>query len=144
MATTGNDKSAIPPKEPGHTYPIPLTGSAVAASQPTNKTPVPEYDPSIPQSYSQPLTSAPYDEPQCHRNVGESAPPKSQHSWPYHLQNVGMHSATPLNNFAAKMGSESFMPVTMDKECKKAARILCGFCSKHSPSCDDVFGKNTY
>ena len=71
------------------------------------------------------------DEPQTSRCVDETGHPVPEHAWPRNLQNVGMHSAEPLNEFAAKMGSESFMPVSMDKECEKAARILRSFCSKY-------------
>jgi SH3 domain-containing YSC84-like protein 1 len=118
MATTGSAESAIPPNEPSHVYHNPPTGPAVAVSQQHA------------------------NDPPNYREVDESGRSPSQHAWPQSLQNVGMHSATPLNNFAARVGSESFMPVTMDKECEKAARILRGFCSKHNPSGDDVPGKN--
>ncbi len=144
MATTGNEESAITPKDHSHVYANPPTGSAVAAPQTLNGTPIPEYDPSKPHSYSPPHTSATSDEHHRIHKESESGHPKSQHGWPQRLQNVGMHSATTLNDFAAKMGSESFMPVTMDKECEKAARILSGFCSKYNPFYDDAPGKNIW
>lgn len=34
----------------------------------------------------------------------------------------------PINTIANKLGSEAFWPMTMDKECDKAARILRAFC----------------
>ncbi|KAH8888159.1 hypothetical protein GQ53DRAFT_614227, partial [Thozetella sp. PMI_491] len=37
-------------------------------------------------------------------------------------------AAKPFNTLANKMGSETFLPTTMDKECDKAARILKSFC----------------
>lgn len=48
------------------------------------------------------------------------------------LSALGNMAASPLNMLANKMGSESFLPATMDKECEKAARVLKGFCSKFS------------
>ena len=41
-------------------------------------------------------------------------------------------AAVPANNFAVKMGSESFLPMAMDQECDKAARILQSFCGMSS------------
>ncbi|EPE08350.1 las seventeen-binding protein [Ophiostoma piceae UAMH 11346] len=46
------------------------------------------------------------------------------------LSALGARAASPINQLANKMGSEGFLPDTMDKECEKAARVLQGFC-KH-------------
>jgi len=43
------------------------------------------------------------------------------------LAGWGSKAAAPLNALANKMGSESFLPTTLDKECEKAARILRSF-----------------
>lgn len=43
---------------------------------------------------------------------------------------LGAKAAAPINAFANKMGSQAFLPSTMDKECEKAAAILTSFCSK--------------
>lgn len=41
---------------------------------------------------------------------------------------LGSKAAQPINALANKMGSQAFLPSTMDKECKKAAEILASFC----------------
>lgn len=123
----------ISPKEPSHADRNPHTGSAVAAPEHSNGTPVQHGRP----------TSAAHEELQSQdKAVHDPNGLMSQHAWPQNVQNIGMHSATPLNNFATKVGSESFMPTTMDKECEKAARILRGFCSKYNYYSDGVSGNN--
>ena len=81
------------------------------------------------QSYAYP---PPPTRPQ---DAGESAPstaaPSGHHSGLSHrLSALGTMVASPINMLANKMGSEGFLPATMDKECEKAARVLKGFCSK--------------
>ncbi|KAI0847183.1 DUF500-domain-containing protein [Daldinia vernicosa] len=44
------------------------------------------------------------------------------------LHGWAMKVGTPINKLTNKLGSEAFMPTTMDKECDKAARILKSFC----------------
>lgn len=44
-----------------------------------------------------------------------------------------MKAAAPINSIAHKLGSQSFLPETLDKECEKAATILKAFCSKFVP-----------
>ncbi|KAK2601854.1 hypothetical protein QQS21_004540 [Conoideocrella luteorostrata] len=39
-------------------------------------------------------------------------------------------AAAPINSLAHKLGSQSFLPETLDKECDKAASILKSFCVK--------------
>lgn len=58
----------------------------------------------------------------------DGAPKKS--NWAQRLSSIGSKAAAPLNMIANKLGSEAFLPSTMDKECEKAARILRNFCSK--------------
>ncbi|PTB63623.1 hypothetical protein BBK36DRAFT_1125537 [Trichoderma citrinoviride] len=41
-----------------------------------------------------------------------------------------MKAAAPINSIAHKLGSQSFLPETLDKECDKAATILKAFCKK--------------
>ncbi|ROV97782.1 hypothetical protein VPNG_08638 [Cytospora leucostoma] len=48
--------------------------------------------------------------------------------WGQRLSLWGGKAATPFNVLANKLGSEAFLPGTMDKECEKAARILRSFC----------------
>lgn len=61
----------------------------------------------------------------------DGAPKKA--GWGQRFSAWGGKAATPFNMLANKLGSESFLPDTMDKECEKAARILRSFCSKSSP-----------
>ncbi|KAK2607106.1 hypothetical protein N8I77_005811 [Diaporthe amygdali] len=56
----------------------------------------------------------------------DGAPKKA--GWGQRLSAWGGKAATPFNMLANKLGSESFLPDTMDKECEKAARILKSFC----------------
>lgn len=39
-------------------------------------------------------------------------------------------AAVPVNNWAVRMGTESFLPMPMELECDKAARILQSFCGR--------------
>ncbi|KAL1884069.1 hypothetical protein Daus18300_000178 [Diaporthe australafricana] len=56
----------------------------------------------------------------------DGAPKKA--GWGQRFSAWGGKAATPFNMLANKLGSESFLPDTMDKECEKAARILKSFC----------------
>lgn len=58
----------------------------------------------------------------------DGAPKKT--NWTQRLSVLGTKAAAPFNMLANKLGSETFLPSTMDKECDKAARILKSFCSK--------------
>ncbi|KAF4415478.1 hypothetical protein F53441_14627 [Fusarium austroafricanum] len=44
------------------------------------------------------------------------------------LHDLSAKIAGPVNGFANKLGCETFMPTSLDKECDKAARILTSFC----------------
>ncbi|POS77843.1 DUF500 and UBA/TS-N domain-containing protein [Diaporthe helianthi] len=48
--------------------------------------------------------------------------------WGQRFSAWGGKAATPFNMLANKLGSESFLPDTMEKESEKAARILRSFC----------------
>lgn len=50
--------------------------------------------------------------------------------WGERFSQFGLKAAAPINNIAHKLGSQSFLPETLDKECDKAATILTAFCSK--------------
>lgn len=50
--------------------------------------------------------------------------------WSARFSNLGIKAAAPINQLAHKLGSQSFLPETMNKECDKAASILQSFCSK--------------
>lgn len=51
-------------------------------------------------------------------------------SWSSRFASLGLKAAAPINQLAHKLGSQSFLPETMPKECDKAAGILQSFCSK--------------
>ncbi|GKT87550.1 LAS seventeen-binding protein [Colletotrichum tofieldiae] len=57
-------------------------------------------------------------------------PQKEKKGWGERLSQIGMKAAVPINALANKMGSQSFLPTTMDKECEKAAKILRSFCKE--------------
>lgn len=122
-----------------------------APAQHTNEKPLPDYNPSqygaghhYQQQYDGPPGSAPdasgaYADPAA-AHAAYTAPvatdpagQKAHRGWGERLSQIGMKAAVPINALANKMGSQSFLPTTMDKECEKAAKILKSFCSKSSP-----------
>lgn len=156
MSAPGNDKILAEHQEyypppppgppPGHTStaapaapgaPIHPT-SKPAVAQHSNETPIsdyniPAYHPSQAppgQYYPPPDASELYDDdsPAHHHHEDGSAASKS--SWSQRFSGLASKAAVPFNALANKMGSEAFLPTTMDKECEKAARILRGFCSR--------------
>jgi hypothetical protein len=60
---------------------------------------------------------------------GDPNRPQKQ-GWSERLHQMGMKAADPINALAHKLGSQSFLPMPLDKECEKAAIILSSFCSK--------------
>jgi len=100
-----------------------------------NDTPLADY-------YSTPnddlYSATPTDErppqfPTGHAHHGEAAaaahPAAKRASWTQKLAGWGTRAAGPINALANKLGSESFLPSTLDMESEKAARILKSFCS---------------
>lgn len=83
-------------------------------------------------AYQQQQQQPPY---QTQETPHQPPPPDSDGApqkvgWGQRLSLWGGKAATPFNVLANKLGSEAFLPGTMDKECEKAARILRSFCSK--------------
>ncbi|KAK2059656.1 hypothetical protein LY76DRAFT_592115 [Colletotrichum caudatum] len=78
-----------------------------------------------------PQGGGPYTDPAA-AHAAYIADPSSHHKekkgWSERLSQIGMKAAVPINALANKMGSQSFLPTTMDKECEKAAKILRSFC----------------
>lgn len=120
----------FPPPPPG-----PPPAHSTYAPQHSNENPIPEYaippyDPSKKEESDfvgpSPTPTGLYDDadppPQGHHHSGKSG-------WSQRFSDWGNKAAAPLNSLVNKMGSETFLPTTMDKECEKAARILKGFCS---------------
>lgn len=131
----------FPPPPPG-----PPPGHNGLAMNPNDR-PAPDssselYD-STPATHSeakfQPQAHPPTEPQQTAHQVpppdSDGAPKKA--GWGQKLSAWSGKAATPFNMLANKLGSESFLPDTMDKECEKAARILRSFCSKpnltHAP-----------
>lgn len=50
--------------------------------------------------------------------------------WGRRISMLSSRAAAPFNMLANKLGAETFLPSTMEKEVEKAARILMAFCSK--------------
>lgn len=50
------------------------------------------------------------------------------------MHELGTKAAEPINAMANKVGSQAFLPSTMDKECDKAANILLSFCEDGAQS----------
>lgn len=63
-------------------------------------------------------------------STSEQAHPHKKHGWSERFSSLGIKAAAPINSLAHKLGSQSFLPETLDKECEKAASILRTFCSK--------------
>ncbi|KAH8179148.1 las17-binding protein actin regulator domain-containing protein [Sarocladium implicatum] len=107
---------------------------------------IPQYNPADPAFASSPAVKIPED-PQT-SNIGgaaagnpapaspTAASPTSPEgdgahkssSWSARFSNLGMKAAAPINQLAHKLGSQSFLPETMNKECDKAASIMQSFC----------------
>ena len=62
-------------------------------------------------------------------------------AWSDKLHKLGHKAAAPINAIANKIGSQAFLPTTMDKECEKAAAILLSFCSTFDFSPATVSGR---
>ncbi|KAK3312920.1 hypothetical protein B0H66DRAFT_569193 [Apodospora peruviana] len=105
----------IPQYDPAHPHyaPPPVAASNNAADDIYDATPTDEHPPQFPP---RPSGQQPHDEG------------ASKSSWGHKLAGWGSKAAAPFNALANKMGSETFLPTTMDKECEKAARILKSFC----------------
>lgn len=132
-----------PPPPPG-----PPPGHNGLAMNPSSTTDshAPSPSPYVPDShselYDEPQRPALPERPAVQQTPHQPPPPDSdgapkKASWGQRFSSFGTKAAAPFNMLANKLGSENFLPSSMDKECEKAARILRNFCSK---SClvDDV------
>ena len=125
-----------PGPPPGHNglamnpsdYPVPDSNSELYDNTPSTH---PESQAQA-QAQAQPLTGAQQTAHQVPPPDSDGAPKKA--GWGQRFSAWGGKAATPFNMLANKLGSESFLPDTMDKECEKAARILRSFCSKSNPA----------
>ncbi|KND87714.1 Protein YSC84 [Tolypocladium ophioglossoides CBS 100239] len=93
---------------------------------------IPAYNPAAPvfapppnvENVGKPTSSTPSTQPDPHH----AAPAKP--GWGERLSHLGAKAAAPINTLAHKLGSQSFLPEPLDKECDKAAAILKAFCKK--------------
>jgi hypothetical protein len=166
MSATENDKNfaAEPARQDEPFFPTPPSDPPpCSTAQHSNEAPIPEltippYDPSNPMS--SPSLTTHTDSDICEATqVEENAPqlppqlpPPGQQSqkelqgtrksgWGRRLSGWGSKAATPFNALANKMGSETFLPTSMAKECDKAARILKSFCSRCPTPFSFIFKK---
>ncbi|KAL6864631.1 hypothetical protein J3F83DRAFT_761950 [Trichoderma novae-zelandiae] len=146
-----------PPHQPQ--YQPPLQQQQPPQAQPPHETSsyaIPAYDPANPvfapplsNTLDEPASPSAYHQPpvegqqqQYQQQQYQQAPPSPQHhaagdqhghhklGWGERLSALGMKAAAPINSIAHKLGSQSFLPETLDKECEKAATILKAFCKK--------------
>ncbi|KAL7905083.1 hypothetical protein GGI35DRAFT_471960 [Trichoderma velutinum] len=125
---------------------------AQAPQQQTSNYSIPAYNPANPvfapppsNNLNEPPSPAAYqpqaDGQQQYQQEQQYAPPSPQYGsgdeqghhksgWSERLSAFGMKAAAPINSIAHKLGSQSFLPETLDKECEKAATILKAFCKK--------------
>lgn len=142
-AVPGKDAEFFPPPPPG---PPPIQTAQPSAPKHSNETAIPEheippYDPRHPHFAPPPkdkddlYDATPTDEspppfPPRPTSSGKDNEGTEKKSWTHRLSGWGTKAAAPFNALANKMGSETFLPTTLDKECEKAARILRSFASK--------------
>lgn len=134
---TGAQGDFYPPPPPG-----PPPGHNGLGMHP-NEQPIPDSQPDIYNS-SPPIASGaqqspPHAQTQLPTQQTAHQPPPTdtdgapkKTNWTQRLSVFGSKAAAPFNMLANKLGSEAFLPSTMDKECEKAARILRNFCSRSS------------
>ncbi|KAM0276820.1 hypothetical protein ACHAQH_006355 [Verticillium albo-atrum] len=125
----------------------PLPGPRPSQQGIHNEKPMPAYDPAQPHfapppgqaasgnshqhQQQQPPAYASHTQSSAIPGVGVAADGKKPHrSWGDRLAEMGSKAAIPINALANKMGSQSFLPTTMDRECEKAAQILKSFCKE--------------
>lgn len=95
-----------------------------------------------PEAHAQPSAETQQTAHQVPPPDSDGAPKKV--GWGQRFTAWGGKAATPFNMLANKLGSESFLPDTMDKECEKAARILRSFCSKSDPARAPLAAQNRH
>ncbi|KAF7563959.1 hypothetical protein G7046_g88 [Stylonectria norvegica] len=117
-------------------YAIPQYNPAapVFAPPPTNEPVHPaQHDPAytttpVASSSTPATTHTPHVAAHTTQPADEHAHKKS--GWSEKFSQLGLKAAAPINSLAHKLGSQSFLPETLDKECDKAAATLRTFCKK--------------
>ncbi|KAH7153424.1 hypothetical protein EDB81DRAFT_647652 [Dactylonectria macrodidyma] len=153
------DEKSFPPPPPGpppsQAHPNPLNVHPAYPAPPADQNySIPAYNPANPV-FAPPPANAPSDSAPPLTPVletdSETAPApapapgvsaatttthveEQQHphkkGWSERFSSLGIKAAAPINSLAHMLGSQSFLPETLDKECDKAASILRAFCKK--------------
>ncbi|KAI1499565.1 hypothetical protein F5X99DRAFT_389359 [Biscogniauxia marginata] len=111
--------------------PVSAQGQAASAS---SQAPSMFQPPPVSPTHAKPPSEKPnyHLHPQSATNTTSTAtaasPAKQGGGFGQKLYQWGIKAGAPINKMANRLGSESFWPTTMDKECDKAARILKSFC----------------
>ncbi|KAL6792189.1 hypothetical protein GGI42DRAFT_179233 [Trichoderma sp. SZMC 28013] len=131
-----NPQAQVPQQQTsGYSIPAYNPANPVFAPAPSNTL----NEPPSPAAYQPQADNQQQQQHQQHQQ--QHAPPSPQHGsgdeqghhktgWSERLSALGMKAAAPINSIAHKLGSQSFLPETLDKECEKAATILKAFCKK--------------
>ncbi|KJK74946.1 hypothetical protein H634G_09780 [Metarhizium anisopliae BRIP 53293] len=114
-------------------YAIPAYNPANPAFAPP---PTAQHDAQTPTGHPGPASSYAHQQPPQPQHQqpppqqsSQTAPKKS--GWGDRFKHfVSAGAAAPINSLAHKLGSQSFLPETLDKECDKSAAILRSFCTK--------------
>lgn len=132
-----NDAAAFYKSSDQYEEPAPPLPGPRPTQQATAAGGLPAYDPANPHFAPPPShQNAQYSAQQPHGTNaygGASAAAINEQegtrrNWSSMLTEMGHKAAAPINALANKLGSQSFLPTSMDKECYKAAQILRSFC----------------
>ncbi|KAM5357867.1 hypothetical protein ACJZ2D_015837 [Fusarium nematophilum] len=123
-------------------HPNPLEANPVAPQPTQQNYSIPGYDPAHPVFAPPPTNepakpdvtaAAPAPAPAAVPGTASTSAPVEEHKkhgWSEKFSQLGIKAAAPINSLVHKLGSQSFLPDTLDKECEKAASILRTFCKK--------------
>ncbi|ROT35103.1 hypothetical protein SODALDRAFT_382040 [Sodiomyces alkalinus F11] len=154
--TSGDQKPPILPQTEQQYYPPPPPGQPPSQQQypsnadvglgpndnlPTSYKPSDDYEgpPPLPgprptqhqqQGYNPAGSGNPLLAGQATTQTTQTTHERPHRTWGDRLSEMGHKAAAPINAFANKLGAQSFLPTTMDKECEKAANILRSFCKE--------------
>ncbi|KAG8411908.1 hypothetical protein J3458_015202 [Metarhizium acridum] len=131
---SADEKQSHHQQQSAHAIPAYNPANPVFAPPPTtaqHDTQTPTGHPGPAQSYAhqQPPQPQEQQQPQPQQQPSQTAHKKS--GWGDRFKHfVSAGAAAPINSLAHKLGSQSFLPETLDKECDKSAAILRSFCTK--------------
>lgn len=139
----------VPPQTASDEYRPPQPPRPTQLHEDKQQYSIPQYNPADPAFANQPSYAIPQD-PQLNTGTATAPDPAAGHpttykphsasptspvdddhkgsKWSARFSSLGIKAAAPINQLAHKLGSQSFLPETMNKECDKAASILQSFC----------------